>query len=51
MSTTLLVIIIIVALILLFVGIKIAKSCLPKIIIGLIILAGLGYAAYRYFIK
>ena len=45
MSITVLVIIIIVALTLLFVGIKIMKSCLPQIIIGLIILAELAYAA------
>ena len=51
MSITVLVIIVIVAIILFFVGIKILKSCLPQIIIGLIILAGLAYAAYRYFTR
>jgi hypothetical protein len=51
MSITVLVIIVVAALILLFIGVKIIKSCLPQIIIGLIILGALGYAAYRYFIK
>jgi hypothetical protein len=42
---------IIVALILLFVIVKIIKSCLPKIVIGLIILGVLAYLAYTYLIK
>ena len=49
MSLPIVIVIIVAALILLFVGIKIIKSFLPKIIIGLIILAAIGYAAY-YFI-
>ena len=48
MSLPIVIVIIVVALILLFVGIKIIKSCLPKIIIGLIILAAIGYAAYYF---
>ncbi|MDD5701183.1 MAG: hypothetical protein PHU23_03945 [Dehalococcoidales bacterium] len=40
---------IVVLLILLFVAVKIIKSCLPKILIALIILGGLGYLAYWYF--
>lgn len=51
MNITLLVIVVIVAIILFFVAIKIIKSCLPQIIIGLIILAGLAYAAYRFFTR
>ena len=42
---------IVVALILLFVAIKFIKSCLPRIVIGLIVLGGLAYLAYIYFIK
>jgi hypothetical protein len=48
MSLPIVIVIIIVALILLYVGIKIIKSCLPKIIIGLIILAAIAYAAYYF---
>jgi hypothetical protein len=51
MSLTPLVIVIIVVLILLFIGVKIIKSCLPKIVIGLVILGVLAYLAYNYFIK
>ena len=51
MSVTVLVIVVIVAIILFFVVLKILKSCLPQIIIGLIILAGLAYAAYRFFTR
>jgi hypothetical protein len=51
MSITALVIIIVAAIILLFAGIKIIKGGLAQIIIGLIVLAGLGWASYRYFIK
>jgi hypothetical protein len=39
----------IVILIILFIFAKIIKSCLPKIIIGFIILGVLGYLAYWYF--
>jgi hypothetical protein len=42
------IIIIVVALILLFVVIKIIKSCLPKIVFGIIILAAIAYAAYYF---
>jgi hypothetical protein len=41
----------IVGLILLFVVFKFIKSCLPKIIIGLVILGVLAYLAYTNFIK
>ena len=41
----------IVALILLFVAVKIIKSCLPKIIIGLVILGALAYLAYYYLFR
>ena len=51
MSLTPLVIAIIVVLILLFIGVKIINSCLPKIVIGLVILGVLAYLAYNYFIK
>ena len=51
MSTQTLVIVVIAALILLFVVAKFIKSCLPKIIIGVIILGLLGYFAYTYLIK
>jgi hypothetical protein len=51
MNMTMLVIGIIVALILLFVIVKVIKSCLPKIVIGLIILGVLAYLAYTYLIK
>jgi hypothetical protein len=51
MSLTPLVIVIIVVLILLFVGVKFIKSCLPKIVIGLVILGALAYLAYNYLIK
>jgi hypothetical protein len=45
------VIIVIIALILVFLVAKFIKSCLPKIIVGLLILAVLVYLAYRYFTK
>lgn len=48
MNITLLVIIIVVVLILLFIVARMIKSCLPKIIIGLIILAALAFLIYRY---
>jgi hypothetical protein len=51
MSMTVLVIGIIVALILLFVIVKIIKSCLPKIVVGLIILGVLAYLIYTYLLK
>lgn len=51
MTITVLVIAIIVGLILLFVAYKFITSCLPKIVIGLIILGVLAYFAYWYFIK
>jgi hypothetical protein len=51
MTTTTWVIAAVVILILLFVGIKLMKSCLPKIVIGLVVLAALAYVAYRYFTK
>ncbi len=51
MSTTALAIAAVVVLILLFVVAKIIKSCLPKIVIGLIILGVLAYLAYRYLVK
>ena len=41
----------IVVLVLLFVAIKIIKGCLPKIIIGVLILGVLAFLAYWYFIK
>jgi len=49
MSLPLAIAIIVIALILLFVIIRIMKSCLPKIIVGVIILAAIAYAIY-YFI-
>jgi len=48
MSWPLATVIIVVALILLFVAVRILKSCLPKIILGIIILAAIGYAAYYF---
>ena len=51
MSITWLIVGIIVALILLFVIIKFVKSCLPKIVIAVIILGVLAHLAYTYFIK
>ena len=51
MNITLLVIVVIVAIILFFVAIKIIKSCLPKVIIGLVILGALAYLAYWYFTR
>ena len=51
MSTQTLVIVVIAALILLFVVAKFIKNCLPKIVIGVIILGLLGYFAYTYLIK
>jgi hypothetical protein len=41
----------VVLLILLFVVIRILKGCVPKILIGLIILAAIGYFAYWYFTR
>jgi hypothetical protein len=40
---------IVVVIILIILAIWIIKSCLPKILIGLIILGIVGYFAYRYF--
>jgi hypothetical protein len=51
MNLTTWIIAIAVALILLFIVARIIKSCLPKIIVGLVILAVLGYLAYWYFTK
>ncbi len=51
MSLPLAIVIIVAALILLFVVIKIIKSCLPKIILGIIILAAIDYAAYYFFTR
>jgi len=51
LSLTWLIVGIVVALILLFVIIKIVKSCLPKIVIAVLILGALAYLAYTYFIK
>lgn len=51
MSTTVLVIAGVVVLILLFVVAKIIKSCLPKLVIGLIVLGVLAYLAYTYLVK
>ena len=39
---------VIIALALIFIVVKIIKSCLPKVIIGLIIIGVLAYLAYRY---
>ena len=39
---------VVVILILLFVVVKIIKSCLPKIIFGLLIVGGLGYLIWWY---
>jgi hypothetical protein len=51
MSSIAWVVVAIVVVILLFVVVKILKSCLPKIIVGLVILGALAYLAYMYFIK
>jgi hypothetical protein len=51
MNLTIWLIIGVVVLIILFIVIKILKGCLPKIVIGLIILGVLAYLAYNYFIK
>jgi hypothetical protein len=51
MNLTIWLIIGVVVLIILFIVIKILKGCLPKIVIGLIILGVLAYFAYNYFIK
>ncbi len=42
---------IIVVIILLFIIIRIIKNCLPKILIGLIILGIVGYLAWVYFTR
>lgn len=51
MSITQLAVAIIVVFLLLFIVVRIIRSCLPKIVIGLIILGVLAYLAYLYFIK
>jgi hypothetical protein len=51
MNTITWIIIGIVVLVLLIIVIRFLKGCLPKIVIGLIILGGLAYFAYNYFIK
>lgn len=51
MDLTALVILAIAVIILLFFVVRILKSCLPKIIVGLIILAVLAYLVYTYLIK
>jgi len=51
MSMTWLIIAIEVAIILLYVVFQFIKSCLPKIVIGLIILGALAYLAFKYFTK
>ncbi len=48
MDVLLAIIIIIVALVLFYAAFKIIKGCLSKIVIGMIIVAGLGYLAYRF---
>ncbi len=48
MSLVTLAIIIVVAIIVLFVIFRIAIACLPKIILGIIIIGGLGYLAYYF---
>jgi hypothetical protein len=45
------VVVVIVGIILLFFIAKFIKSCLPKIVIGLVILGVLAYLAYQYLIK
>ena len=51
MSTITWIIIGIVVLILLFIVVRILKGCLPKIVIGLIILGALAYLAYNYLLN
>jgi hypothetical protein len=51
MITTAIIIGAIVVLILLVVIARILKSCLPKIIVGLIVLGALGYLIYWYFTR
>jgi hypothetical protein len=51
MDIPILAIIIVAGLILLFIVVKIIKSCLPKIIFGLILLAGIGFAVYYFLTK
>ena len=51
MSIITITIIAVILVVLLIVVAKFITSCLPKIIIGVIILGGLAYLAYRYFIK
>lgn len=51
MDATAWIIIGIVVLVLLFIVIRILKGCLPKIVIGLIILGVLAYLAYNYILK
>ncbi len=48
MSLPIAIVIVVAALILLFVVIRIIKSCLPKIILGLIVLAAIAYAVYYF---
>lgn len=45
------IVVIIVGIVLLFAIAKFIKSCLPKIVIGLVILGVLAYLAYQYLIK
>ncbi len=49
MSGAILIIGIVVALIVLFVIARIIRNCLPKIVIGVLILGALVYLAYWYF--
>ena len=51
MNATTIIIAIAAVLILLFVFAWFIKSCLPKIIVGLIILGAIGYFVYWYFTK
>jgi hypothetical protein len=51
MSIPVLVIGLVVALILLYVIAKLIKSCLPKIVVAIIILGILVYLAFRIFVK
>ena len=51
MDLAILIIAVIIAIILLWVVIKIIRSCLPKTLIGLVVLTILAFVIYYYFIR
>ncbi len=51
MDLAILVVAVLIAIILLWVVIKIIRSCLPKTLIGLVVLAILAFVVWYYFIR